>query len=564
MARAQFMEGLLGAPPFSISGKAHSNAQLRQVIGKMMLRIDPETDATTSPWVSMESLGLYRTAWVAASKAVAKMGLEAEDVLLADMVKGIGLAKNGSKTADLTLQNEVGEALAETSHIGSIFYEVGKLLRAKKKMVLSGEVALAEILNKIGMAARREAMDIGRTLMRRRVMEMENIEEIGKETLGDADDINAPEWEQIISQVMGNPAHPAAQEFLSWLVEQAKRMSSPVVVEYFESLARGEDLGWGMDSVIAARVGVNQTHLSNGRKKFIGEISKILTTQGDDRFPEVVNMMSDASFLSDLYRGKIHGRMARLKKAAAEKSLRGRVIRLAHENPALRPHLLPLLKQAGDVIPFPGTWRGTPGSNPNLVELPRSPMSIGETLENTKVRAQMFANTLRVTDLTDAGKRGKRVSQFALYDLDRAKVNQETASIFQNLVEATVGGHATFSTLLQMAKTVANEQDALAPKLEVSALRGVDVAPAGVKALRIQGQFVSIRAEHDDFSVEDTHDQNNLSTCIPAIKGGKKDIPVFYRWVQDNQSQIKSMTFQEVVGAMRGLGIKYHQYCAMD
>ena len=39
--------------------------------------------------------------------------------------------------------------------------------------------------------------------------------------------------------------------------------------------------------------------------------------------------------------------------------LRRKLIRLAHQNPSLRPHILPLLKSAGDVIPFRPPVRNT-------------------------------------------------------------------------------------------------------------------------------------------------------------------------------------------------------------
>lgn len=44
--------------------------------------------------------------------------------------------------------------------------------------------------------------------------------------------------------------------------------------------------------------------------------------------------------------------------------LRSKIIRLAHQNPALRPHLLPLLKEAGDVIQF-----RPPVRNPHTVTI---------------------------------------------------------------------------------------------------------------------------------------------------------------------------------------------------
>ena len=59
-------------------------------------------------------------------------------------------------------------------------------------------------------------------------------------------------------------------------------------------------------------------------------------------------------------------------------------------------------------------------------------------------------------------------------------------------------------------------------------------------------------------------DRCNLPVCIPAIKGGKSDIKVFYRWVSDNESRIKNMTYSEVLRGMGDAGIRYHSYYSMD
>jgi hypothetical protein len=75
-------------------------------------------------------------------------------------------------------------------------------------------------------------------------------------------------------------------------------------------------------------------------KKYLKRVHKRLS----DDPPKWFTDLSDVVFLDAAQRGR--GKFAR-NKAAAERKLRNRLIRLAHTNPALRPHLLPLLKQAG-------------------------------------------------------------------------------------------------------------------------------------------------------------------------------------------------------------------------
>ena len=83
-------------------------------------------------------------------------------------------------------------------------------------------------------------------------------------------------------------------------------------------------------------------------------------------------------------------------------------------------------------------------------------------------------------------------------------------------------------------------------KLDIYNERGVDVTTAGFGPIVVDGKHVKIDSRWDTFSVRDKDDQYNLPTCIPAFKGGKKDIKVFYRWVKDNQSKLRAWNRQQV------------------
>lgn len=76
--------------------------------------------------------------------------------------------------------------------------------------------------------------------------------------------------------------------------------------------------------------------------------------------------------------------------------LRTKVIRLAHANPELRPHLLPLLKSAGDVIPFAG-------------RAPRNPHTV--TLAGDKYVLSTHSGGLMgdLTELPEEAEEGARV-----------------------------------------------------------------------------------------------------------------------------------------------------------
>jgi len=194
-------------------------------------------------------------------------------------------------------------------------------------------------------------------------------------------------------------------------------------------------------------------------------------------------------------------------------------------------------------------------------------LPVGKTLENESWRVHRFANALRITDLTNAGKRGKRCIQYSVID----NVPRHDSLVMVDVVEAvTLAAKREVSAqqmeLVIRGHIVSDDMFSKAPTLqfEEDTLRGVDVMPGGFVELNLDLQYVRVEAGYDRFTIRDKVDQNNLPTCIPAISGGKKSIPVFYRWVEDNLRSIKTMKYHEVLSEMGKLGIKYHSYCAMD
>ena len=185
-------------------------------------------------------------------------------------------------------------------------------------------------------------------------------------------------------------------------------------------------------------------------------------------------------------------------------------------------------------------------------------LAMGDTIETEKWRVHRYASAVVITDLTNAGKRGKKVKEYSLYDLDYQHIvnPNDVAAEFEKLAKKNVSP-------TQMERAI-NARKEMGIHIQIQDLRGVDVTPGGFKPVVIDGKNVYIEAEYSTFRVKDKVDQYNLPTCIPAIKGGKKSIPQFYRWVKDNESKLKNMTFQQVLKAMDSEQIQYHQYCAMD
>ncbi len=192
-------------------------------------------------------------------------------------------------------------------------------------------------------------------------------------------------------------------------------------------------------------------------------------------------------------------------------------------------------------------------------------IGVGDSFENELFRIHRFRHAIRVTDLTNAGKRGKSVNQFSLYDIDF--VNNDKIYDRINQYINTLPTHRSFASAMTEAEMIAGDaarMHLIAPKFDKTVLKSIEVAPAGFKPFKVEGRFVTVEADYNSFSVKDKVDKNNLPTCIPSAKGGREDVKMFFRWVTDNAKAIENMRFYEVLDAIGGLGIKYHSYCAMD
>ena len=152
-------------------------------------------------------------------------------------------------------------------------------------------------------------------------------------------------------------------------------------------------------------------------------------------------------------------------------TLRDRVAKLAHENPELRKHLLPLLKKYAD-----------------------SGLT-GKTFEGPYLRFHAYSHSYQVEELVNAGKRGKVVDGFTLYDTDMIRDEEIQTAVAQFGFRLK---NMKYDAALAMAQELANraaEQGWSYPKLHLTTKRGVDVMPAGVKTIRIQTPFVDIEAD---------------------------------------------------------------------
>lgn len=188
--------------------------------------------------------------------------------------------------------------------------------------------------------------------------------------------------------------------------------------------------------------------------------------------------------------------------------------------------------------------------DPRTASMSKFALSVGETFENESWRVHRFADSIRVTHLVNAGRRGKRCVEFVVIG---GPAMESQAMEFVMLAKRG----ADFGRMDQAMR----EAKEVGASVDDRILKGVDVKPGNFQKLFVRGANVTIEADYDSYSVQDINDDNNEPTCIAR---GKKSVYLFYRWVKDNARAIAAMTMSQVMTAMKQNGIDYHYYCAVD
>lgn len=185
-------------------------------------------------------------------------------------------------------------------------------------------------------------------------------------------------------------------------------------------------------------------------------------------------------------------------------------------------------------------------------------IKIGETFENKNIRAKRWSSKLEVTDLENAGKRGKMVDVASLYNIDY-KMSTISADRVEKILKEIKS--MTFDQFVKAGKVAVGLS--YAPKFEVDKVRGVDVAPPGVGTIKITGKGMSLVSSFKSFSVKDTSDPNE-ETIIDPMRASKTHASKMYKMVQELGIKLNSMDFDQVRKEMDRRKINYHQYYALD
>jgi hypothetical protein len=184
-------------------------------------------------------------------------------------------------------------------------------------------------------------------------------------------------------------------------------------------------------------------------------------------------------------------------------------------------------------------------------------LNIGDRLENGQYRIHRYASAIRIVALDNAGKRGKKCAELAVYNLDGHCGYKVADGAAEEIAEAAAAG----KPLDEIAALAAG----LGAAIERNDLRGVDVAPGGFKRIEIHvPDKCWIEAGHDDFCIRDLADRNNDPAAIPPMDGKKKAVKAFYALAADLEKAGAAPEYGQVLRLMRERGIDYHSYCMLD
>ena len=311
LARAQFWEGFCGYHPFQKIHGVSSPPALLRLIASLMEEAAPglSTKPEMAAWLSPLDTKLYRSVLQLVSKIVYKFGIDGSDILQ--------------------------EEMSRDDTLGSIFYAVGKgTAKTRAAKVVSGDY-LPEVAAVLARKyAVRRALDAVQKISNRGRIEQERGGDVVEQTMGPEPDENG--WATIIKNLLTDPENPIAKDFFTWVRSYARdTIKSPVLVAYLDNILNGGDKS---NEELALELGVPEPSLNRAKREFFKNIGKQLSEKKVNS-PEILNLLSDAQSLAPLLKGTSWRGLN-----ASEKTLRSKVIRLAHENPELRPHLIPLLK----------------------------------------------------------------------------------------------------------------------------------------------------------------------------------------------------------------------------
>jgi hypothetical protein len=182
------------------------------------------------------------------------------------------------------------------------------------------------------------------------------------------------------------------------------------------------------------------------------------------------------------------------------------------------------------------------------------------------LKIHRYNGSVRITDLTNAGRRGKKVMELTVLEsnltpgLDDRVLKQAVSSVM----------HMDYSGAKARLEAIADKHPGLFT-LHEQALRAIDVEPMGtpveLEKKFPDGSILRLKSSPNDFQVRSSKPINapnkpahGLMQDTSYWPRSKKDGQLFYAWIKQNMSKAGNMNILEIIQVWDSLGVTYESH----
>jgi hypothetical protein len=187
-------------------------------------------------------------------------------------------------------------------------------------------------------------------------------------------------------------------------------------------------------------------------------------------------------------------------------------------------------------------------------------IATGKTVDVGTVRIHRYADSFQITDLTNAGKRGKTVKVLSVSP--SAPLTPRKKEWLEQAARPLLGLRS-YDAVKSFAEKAARDLPDMI-RLRESEKRGVDVNPAGMEKIQISTHRMKITSLPDVFVL---HAQRLVERIDdPGVhfyqdtfyhQKNKKDAALFHTWLKKNRAQAEQMTLADFKRLWDDLGVRY-------
>ena len=399
LARAQYLEGLLGERFNTRSRAAGSSiARAQLAINQMLQEIYPQINLASDGaemWnTAAGATGLYRSAWQGANKIFSKTQsaaigrpVEASDLLSANMLKFLETPSSSpdlsadeiEDIADTATPSEKEEVLERqmdaakdyiigdvATETGNFFWSAGFSNRKRAVSIVNGDVTMDRLGGQVARFAMNAAIKVIAKLNTEsrafaRALKIDMLPGEGESGDFDLSSVNEYGWAYLVQHVLSDPLSEFSADMLNWMLSDIKYsdmtpLEKSVMTAYVERIVEGRPMstdpdfaeeynaeiaGGLRDRPLGSTKPLRGPTVAVIRSRYLKEVGKRLHAD----MPQFLRDAENQLYLMNVMRGRIRGKGASLKRAS-DRNLRSSLIRLAHQNPPLRPYLFPILSRS--------------------------------------------------------------------------------------------------------------------------------------------------------------------------------------------------------------------------